>query len=167
MRRHFSEYIGVDEHGHLRIEARDALDLADEFGTPLFVVSESQIRHNVRTITRAFRARYPRTEILFSNKANNNPAEWGDGANERVGDGNEPGQRANEPVDVLTQSVGRGTEPVGHDRTDVGHLVRPVGRLAGEDVLRPLGVRVADARLRLGHAADDGQLVGERRRLGQ
>jgi diaminopimelate decarboxylase len=74
MRRQFSEYIGVDEHGHLRIEARDALDLADAFGTPLFVLSENQIRHNVRAITRAFRARYPRTEILFSNKANNNPA---------------------------------------------------------------------------------------------
>jgi diaminopimelate decarboxylase len=74
MRRHFSEHIGVDEQGHLRIEAVDALDLADEFGTPLFVLSENQVRHNVRAITRAFRARYPRTEILFSNKANNNPA---------------------------------------------------------------------------------------------
>ncbi len=74
MRRDFSEYTGVDEQGHLRIEAVDALDLADEFGTPLFVLSENQIRHNMRAISRAFRACYPRTEILFSNKANNNPA---------------------------------------------------------------------------------------------
>lgn len=72
--RSFSECIGVDEHGHLRIEERDAVDLAETFGTPLFVISEGQIRHNVRAITRAFRDRWPRTEILFSNKANNNPA---------------------------------------------------------------------------------------------
>jgi diaminopimelate decarboxylase len=72
--RSFSESVGVDERGQLRIEGVSALDLAEQFGTPLFVISELQIRHNVRAITRAFRARYPRTEILFSNKANNNPA---------------------------------------------------------------------------------------------
>ena len=63
MKREFSACIGVDERGHLRIEERDAVDLAEEFGTPLFVISEGQIRHNVRAITRAFRDRYPRTEI--------------------------------------------------------------------------------------------------------
>jgi diaminopimelate decarboxylase len=74
MRRDFSACIGVDERGHLRIEETDAVELAEEFGTPLFVISEGQIRHNMRAITRAFRGRYARTEILFSNKANNNPA---------------------------------------------------------------------------------------------
>ncbi len=74
MGRHFTEFITADEHGHLGIEQREASALANEFGTPLYVISEGQIRHNVRAITRAFRGRYPRTEILFSNKANNNPA---------------------------------------------------------------------------------------------
>lgn len=74
MTRDFSAFIGVDGRGHLCIEETDAVELADEFGTPLYVISEGQIRHNVRAITRAFRDRYPRTEILFSNKANNNPA---------------------------------------------------------------------------------------------
>ena len=74
MIRQFSEHIQVDERGHLRIENVSAVDLARQFGTPLYVISEQQIRTNVRTMTRAFRSRYPRTEILFANKANNNPS---------------------------------------------------------------------------------------------
>ncbi|HEY3058893.1 MAG TPA: diaminopimelate decarboxylase [Chloroflexota bacterium] len=74
MTRRFSACIGVDERGYLRIEDRDADELAEAFGTPLYVISEGQIRHNVRALTRAFRDRYARTDILFSNKANNNPA---------------------------------------------------------------------------------------------
>ncbi len=74
MIRHFSESIYVGDDGHLRIEGAVAADLAEQFGTPLYVISEQQIHTNVRAITRAFRSRYPRTEILFANKANNNPA---------------------------------------------------------------------------------------------
>ncbi|MGI9149378.1 MAG: diaminopimelate decarboxylase family protein [Chloroflexota bacterium] len=74
MSRHFSEHIYVDDQGNLRVEALTATDLAARFGTPLYVISEQQIRCNVEAITRAFRRHYPRTEILFANKANNNPA---------------------------------------------------------------------------------------------
>ena len=74
MTRSFSEFLHVDDRGRLRIDGRDAADLADEFGTPLYVISEQQIHANVRAITAAFRRRYPRTEVLFANKANNNPA---------------------------------------------------------------------------------------------
>lgn len=73
-RRRFGEHVWVDARGHLMVEGLDCVDLAEQFGTPLYVISENQIRHNVRAIERAFRGRYPRTEILFSNKANNNPA---------------------------------------------------------------------------------------------
>jgi diaminopimelate decarboxylase len=74
MRRQYTESIGADDRGRLRIEDLDAGALADEFGTPLFVLSEQQLRHNVRAITRAFQDVYPRTRILYSNKANNNPS---------------------------------------------------------------------------------------------
>ena len=74
MSRSFSEFVYVDDHGRLRVDGRDTAELADEFGTPLYVISERQIQANVRAITTAFRRRYPRTEILFANKANNNPA---------------------------------------------------------------------------------------------
>jgi diaminopimelate decarboxylase len=74
MTRYFSEFLHVDRDRQLRFDGRAAADLADEFGTPLYVISEQQIHHNVRAISQAFRRRYPRTEILFANKANNNPA---------------------------------------------------------------------------------------------
>ena len=74
MTRYFSESIYVDDNGQLRIEDVAAADLAHTFGTPLYAISEQQIRTNVQALTRAFRSRYPRTEILFANKANNNPA---------------------------------------------------------------------------------------------
>jgi diaminopimelate decarboxylase len=71
---HFSAHIHVDDHGQLRVEDLAATDLAARFGTPLYVISEQQIHTNVKEMTEAFRRRYPRTEILFANKANNNPA---------------------------------------------------------------------------------------------
>lgn len=74
MNKHFTEHIYSDANGLLMVEDLSCIELADRFGTPLYVLSEQQIRHNVRAITRAFRDRYPRTVILFSNKANNNPA---------------------------------------------------------------------------------------------
>ena len=74
MTRAFSEFLRVDNDGQLRFDGLAAADLADRFGTPLYVISEQQIHENVRAISQAFRRRYPRTEILFANKANNNPA---------------------------------------------------------------------------------------------
>ncbi len=72
--KHFTQHIYAASDGLLKIEKLSCVDLADRFGTPLYVLSEQQIRHNVREITRAFRERYPKTVVLFSNKANNNPA---------------------------------------------------------------------------------------------
>lgn len=74
MKRHFTEYIGVGENGHLWVEGRDTVELAERFGTPLFVVSENQIRHNYRRFHRAWAERYPSVQVLFANKANNNLA---------------------------------------------------------------------------------------------
>jgi diaminopimelate decarboxylase len=43
-------------HGRLFVEACDTLELAERFGTPLFVLSESQLRDNVRRFAAAFRS---------------------------------------------------------------------------------------------------------------
>src|ERR1043165_6609437 len=43
----------VAESGHLLIDGVDTAALARGHGTPLFVVSESRIRHNIARITRA------------------------------------------------------------------------------------------------------------------
>jgi diaminopimelate decarboxylase len=73
-RARFSEHVWVDGADHLRIEEADAVELARRFGTPLFVVSEAQIRANVARYQAAFRRGYPDTQIYFSTKANFNPA---------------------------------------------------------------------------------------------
>src|SRR5688572_6032261 len=60
--------------GHLVIDGCEALDLAREFGTPLWVVSERTIRRNVRTLLAAFRAEYAPTRLVYASKANPEPA---------------------------------------------------------------------------------------------
>ncbi len=66
--------IRVDEDGVLWIEGRAAPELAEEYGTPLYVTSEAQIRANVRRLRSAFEARWPRVTLLYATKANANLA---------------------------------------------------------------------------------------------
>ena len=68
---HFSEFIGIGDNDHLWVEGRDCVDLAEAFGTPLYVISESQLRHNYRRFRDSFLAEYEDVEILFANKSNN------------------------------------------------------------------------------------------------
>jgi len=66
--------IRVDEEGVLWIEGRAAPELAEQYGTPLYVTSEAQIRANVRRLRAAFEARWPRVTLLFATKSNANLA---------------------------------------------------------------------------------------------
>ena len=66
--------IRVDDRGALLIEGRSAHELAVEFGTPLYVTSENQIRQNARRMREAFEARWPKVTLLFATKANYNLA---------------------------------------------------------------------------------------------
>jgi diaminopimelate decarboxylase len=58
--------------GHLYIEECDTVDLAQQFGTPIFVLSENQIRRNVRRFQQAFRKGWPDgpLKVLPAAKAN-------------------------------------------------------------------------------------------------
>lgn len=47
-----SGFLGV-EQGHLSIDGADAVKLAREHGTPLFVYSESRIRHNIERLRKS------------------------------------------------------------------------------------------------------------------
>jgi diaminopimelate decarboxylase len=67
----FGEFIGVGPNGNLWVEDCDVKELADRFGTPLYIVSESQLRYTYRQFRDAFRQHYPEVEILFANKSNN------------------------------------------------------------------------------------------------
>jgi diaminopimelate decarboxylase len=57
--------------GHLFIEGCDAVELAASFGTPIYVISENQLRRNARRLNQAFSLRWPGpVRLLPSIKAN-------------------------------------------------------------------------------------------------
>ena len=71
----FGEFIGIGENGNLWVEDCDVKELAEQFGSPLFIVSESQFRYCYRQFRDAFKSRYPaEVQILFANKSNNSLA---------------------------------------------------------------------------------------------
>ena len=58
--------------GELYIDGVSAAELAETFGTPLYVLSENKIRENYRKLYEAFSKRYGKFRILYSAKANTN-----------------------------------------------------------------------------------------------
>ncbi len=58
--------------GHLWLEGCDLVEIAQRFGTPLYVISEDQLLRNLESIGAAFRAEWPHGEVrvLPSIKAN-------------------------------------------------------------------------------------------------
>lgn len=59
----------VNEDGHLTIGGVDTVQLAREFGTPLYVLDEALIRETCREYRKAFGGRYPDVEVAFAGKA--------------------------------------------------------------------------------------------------
>lgn len=59
----------INQRGHLEIGGCDTLDLAAEFGTPLYVFDEAAIRARCRAYVEAFRSRYPNVQIEYAAKA--------------------------------------------------------------------------------------------------
>jgi diaminopimelate decarboxylase len=59
----------VNTRGHLEIGGCDAVELAQQFGTPLYVMDEQAIRENCRRYRAAFDARYPKNDISFASKS--------------------------------------------------------------------------------------------------
>jgi diaminopimelate decarboxylase len=65
---------GVNAAGHLAIGGCDAVSLAREYGTPLYVFEENAIRARCREFLREFRARAPEASVLYACKAFTNLA---------------------------------------------------------------------------------------------
>src|SRR5262249_8658658 len=61
-------------NGHLNIDGVDALEIAEQHGTPLYVFSEKRITGNVRNLRRAVESVHPRAKICYASKANSNMA---------------------------------------------------------------------------------------------
>ncbi|MGI8424163.1 MAG: diaminopimelate decarboxylase [Chloroflexota bacterium] len=59
----------VNDRGRLEIGRCDSVDLAAEFGTPLYVFDEDAIRGMCRRYRHAFESRYPNVRIEYATKA--------------------------------------------------------------------------------------------------
>jgi diaminopimelate decarboxylase len=55
--------------GHLSVGGCDLVDLAREWGTPLYVFDEETLRGQCRAFQEAFRSRYPNTAVAYAAKA--------------------------------------------------------------------------------------------------
>lgn len=67
-------HYNVNEKGNLDIGGADVLELAREFGTPLYVVDEMRVRDNYRRVHQAFSSEYGDFQIFYAAKANTNLA---------------------------------------------------------------------------------------------
>jgi diaminopimelate decarboxylase len=59
----------VNNQGHLVIGGCDVVDLAKEFGTPLYLFDESTLRHRCREFKEEFCKYYPDTLVIYASKA--------------------------------------------------------------------------------------------------
>ncbi len=59
----------VSSQGHLGIGGCDVVDLAKEFGTPLYLFDESTLRHKCREFKIEFSKHYPDTLVIYASKA--------------------------------------------------------------------------------------------------
>ena len=64
----------LDEKDHLVLGGCSAVDLASEFGTPLYVYDEETLRGMCREFTGAFTGSYADSKIVYASKAYVNPA---------------------------------------------------------------------------------------------
>jgi diaminopimelate decarboxylase len=65
----FSLTAEVNNQGHLVIGGCDVIDLASEFGTPLYLFDESTLRHKCREFKEEFCKYYPDTLVIYASKA--------------------------------------------------------------------------------------------------
>ena len=70
----FPESAGVNDKGHLVIGGCDTLDLADQYGTPLYVFDEDMVRRMCRGFVEGFTAKHADTTVVYACKAYVNPA---------------------------------------------------------------------------------------------
>lgn len=68
------QFLEVNQANRLSVNGVDALQLAGQFETPLFVFSEPRIRHNIRRLQRAAEGQRHPIKFCYASKANSNMA---------------------------------------------------------------------------------------------
>ena len=65
------ENIAIGANGHLLFAGQDTVELAREYGTPLYLLDEDYIRHQCRVYQNAFKKHFgPASRPLYASKAN-------------------------------------------------------------------------------------------------
>ncbi len=70
----FPDTTEINSRGNLAIGGCDALELASQFGTPLYVFDEEMLRDRCRQFVQEFRSRHQETIVVYACKAYVNPA---------------------------------------------------------------------------------------------
>jgi diaminopimelate decarboxylase len=65
----FYNSIKVNSKGHLVIGGCDAVELAERFGTPLYVIDEDVLRANSRIFYNTLKSHNPENEVVYAGKA--------------------------------------------------------------------------------------------------
>lgn len=61
--------VQVNSKGHLEIGGCDTVELAERYGTPLYIMDEELLRKNCRRFRNALRLSYPNGQVIFAGKA--------------------------------------------------------------------------------------------------
>ncbi len=70
----FPDTAQVNTEGQLVIGGSNTLDLASEFGTPVYILDEQTLRSRCRSFVSEFQKRHPATQVAYASKAYINPA---------------------------------------------------------------------------------------------
>ena len=143
----FPDTARVSSRGQLTIGGCDTLALAQEYGTPLYLLDEATLRNRCRSFRQEFERRHKNSRILYASKAYINPAlarifdEEGLGLDVVSGGELAVAQRAGFPLDrvyfhgnnktpeELTVAVAQG---IGRVVVDSFHELKLLDRIAGE-----------------------------------
>ena len=70
----FPDTATINDQGTLEIGGCNLMDLAEEYGTSLYVLDEETLRNRCRSFVREFQGRYGDTQVVYASKAYINPA---------------------------------------------------------------------------------------------
>jgi diaminopimelate decarboxylase len=65
----FPRTAAVTSEGHLTVGGCDTVELAAQFGTPLYIFDEAELRQTMAAYRAAFESRYPQTTVVYASKA--------------------------------------------------------------------------------------------------
>ncbi len=70
MNNYYSDHFTIGDDGHLHLDGVDLVEVAKQYGTPVYVMSEKQIRENCRAFTQAMARNFgEKYKVAYASKA--------------------------------------------------------------------------------------------------